>query len=534
MDTLGGYGVFVAYPPRVCEIGSVLHELDLKPSRLTVGEHTMTDDTERIRGTHRMTAPHHTPARPARAAAVLIPLLTIATAQLMLVLDDSIVNIALPSIQTEMDVDPVHLPWIVNGYILAFGALLLLGGRIGDLWGRKRTLQLGLVVFILASLVGGLGQNVAMLIAARAVQGIGAAITAPNALALVTTTFADRKTRDNALSLYGAMSGFGVILGLLLGGVLTDLLDWRWVFFINVPIGALALIGTRTLVGADPHPGRLGGVGAALGTGGMVGLVYAITRFGEDGFADPPAWGIVAASAVLLALFILTQRRSHSPLIPLSLFSDRNRSGAYLITLLLAIGPMGALYVLTLHLQQVEHYSPLMTGLAWVPFAVGIFVGAGGAPKLLLRVAPRYVAAGAALLIAGALLWFSGISVETDYWLQLAAPALLMAIGYGGGLIALTQAAVYRVDSDKVGIASALFNSAQQIGVALGLATLAGIAATVTAGSHSAPDEALVDGYSTALLAGAGIVLVAAVLAIVTLTNRLGTEASTAREVVPD
>ena len=218
----------------------------------------------------------------------LVPLLVIATAQLMLVLDDSIVNIALPSIQRELGVSAVHLPWVVNAYILAFGALLLLGGRIGDLWGRRRTLQVGITVFIVASLVGGLGQSTAVLIAARGVQGIGAALTAPNALALIATTFSDRKTRDHALSLYGAMSGLGIVVGLLLGGVLTGTLGWRWVFFINVPIGLLVLLGSRTLVGAERHTGRLGAVGAALGTGGMVALVYAITRFGEDGFTDPP------------------------------------------------------------------------------------------------------------------------------------------------------------------------------------------------------------------------------------------------------
>ncbi|BDH56177.1 MFS transporter [Tsukamurella sp. PLM1] len=238
----------------------------------------------------------------------------IATAQLMIVLDDTIVNIALPSIQSQLTVDPVHLPCIVNGYILAFGALLLLGGRIGDLWGRKRNLQVGLVVFALGSLAGGLGQSAEMLIAARAIQGIGAALTAPNVLALIATTFQDRKTRDTALSLYGAMSGIGIVVGLLLGGALTELLDWRWVFFINVPIGLLVLIGSRTLAAPERHTGRLGFLDGVLGTAGMVSLVYAITRFGEDGFADPVAYGLVTTGAVLLVVFILLQRRIKSPL----------------------------------------------------------------------------------------------------------------------------------------------------------------------------------------------------------------------------
>lgn len=456
-----------------------------------------------------------------KTGAGLIPLLVIATAQLMLVLDDSIVNIALPSIQNELGVSAVHLPWVVNAYILAFGALLLVGGRIGDLWGRKRTLQAGIAIFIVASLIGGLGQNTATLIAARAVQGVGAAMAAPNALALIATTFDSRRMRDSALSLYGAMSGLGIIVGLLLGGVLTDLLDWRWVFFINIPIGLLVLLGSRTLVAADRHTGRLGTLGAVLGTAGMVALVYAITRFGEDGFADPIAYGLIAAAAAMLVAFILTQRRSANPLIPLSLFKDRNRTGAYLTMLGLAIGPMGTFYVITLYLQQVREYSPLITGLSWLPFAAGIILGAGIAPKLLLKFAPRYVAASGALLSSAGAFWFSRISVDTDYWTGLAPAMLVIALGFGLGVITLTQAAVYRVDPDKAGIASALLNSAQQIGVALGLAVLAGVAATVTTGTGSAGSVALVEGYSAALVVGAGILLAAAFLALVTLSSRV-------------
>lgn len=450
----------------------------------------------------------------------VIPLLVIATAQLMLVLDDSIVNIALPSIQNELHVDAVHLPWIVNAYILAFGALLLLGGRIGDLWGRQRTLQLGITVFVIASLLGGLGQNTEMLIAARAVQGLGAAMTAPNALALITTTFDDRKKQDTALSLYGAMSGLGIVLGLVLGGVLTDMLNWRWVFFINVPIGLLVLLGSRHLITADRHTGRLGGIGAALGTGGLLALVYAITRFGEEGFSDRVAYILVAAAVVLLILFILSQRASTQPLLPLSLFGDTNRTGAYLTMLCLAIGPMGTFYVITLYLQQVREFSPLRTGISWLPFALGIVVGAAIAPQLLQKIGPRYIAGTAALVSAGGALWFSFISTDTGYWTGMAPAMFLVALGFGIGSITLTQAAVYRVDPDKSGIASALLNTSQQIGVALGLALLAAVAATVTAGQPTpASHEALVDGYSTALLTGTGVLLLAAVLAVTTLSR---------------
>ncbi|MGC5668643.1 UNVERIFIED_CONTAM: MFS transporter [Kocuria sp. CPCC 205316] len=460
----------------------------------------------------------------------LVPLLVIATAQLMLVLDDSIVNIALPSIQRELDVSAVHLPWVVNAYILAFGALLLLGGRIGDLWGRRATLQVGITVFIIASLLGGLGQSTAMLIVARAVQGLGAAMTAPNALALIATTFSDRRTRDSALSLYGAMSGLGIVVGLLLGGVLTGTLGWRWVFFINVPIGLLVLLGSRTLVGAEQHTGRLGAVGVGLGTGGMVALVYAITRFGEDGFADPLALGLVAAGVVLLGAFTLVQSRSRSPLVPLSLFRDRNRSGAYLTMLLVAVGPMGTFYVITLYLQQVLGFSPLRTGISWLPFAVGIVVGAGTAPTVLLRVGPRYIAVAGALLSAAATFWLSRITVQANYWVDLAPAMFLLAVGFGSVAVTLTQAAVYRVDPDKAGIASALLNSAQQIGVALGLAVLAGIAATVTAAPENEvlpTGEALVAGYGTALTVATGLLLAAAALVLITLNTRPVTDEDT-------
>jgi EmrB/QacA subfamily drug resistance transporter len=452
-----------------------------------------------------------------------MPLLVIATAQLMLVLDDSIVNIALPSIQQELGVDPVHLPWIVNAYILAFGALLLLGGRIGDLYGRRRALQAGLAIFVLASLAGGIGFNSEMLIAARAVQGLGAALVAPNALALIATTFSERKTRDTALSLYGAMSGLGIVLGLLLGGFLTGTLGWRWVFFINVPIGVLVLLGSRNLAEADRRPGSLDLRGAVLGTSGMVALVYAITRFGEDGLTDPIGLGLIGAAVVLLAAFIATQARSRTPLVPVSLFRDRGRAGAYASMLLLAIGPMGTFYVITLYLQQVQQYSALQTGVSWLPFAAGLVLGAGSAPKLLIRVAPRFVAAAGALLSALAALWFSFIQVDSNYWLHLAPAMFVLALGFGLGVIAMTQAAVYHTQPHEAGIASALLNSAQQIGVALGLAVLAGIAAAVT----SSPEHAnltesaqLVTGYGSALTIAAGLLIVAGILAVSTLPSK--------------
>ena len=449
----------------------------------------------------------------------LIPMFVIASAQLMVVLDDSIVNIALPSIHAELDVAPTLLPWVVNAYILAFGSLLLLGGRIGDLRARRRTLRVGLALFVVASLIGGFSINVEMLIAARAAQGIGAALAAPNALALIATTFPERSMRDKALGLYGAMSGIGIVLGLLVGGALTDLLDWRWVFFINVPIGLLVIWGTHTLVEAERRPGRLGGLGAVLGTGGMISLVYSITRFGEDGFSSPVTWALVALAVALLTVFAVVQRSSATPLVPLELFSNHHRSGAYMTMVGLAIGPMGSFYVITLYLQDVRGYSPLVAGLSWLPFAAGIILGAGIAPKLLLALAPRWASALGALLSAGGAFWFSFISTDSGYWLHIGPAMFLVALGFGVNAIILTQAAVYGVDSDKAGIASALLNTSQQLGVALGLAALASVAASVTAGSGASGPQALVDGYGTALLVAAGVLLAAAALAALTLSG---------------
>lgn len=477
-----------------------------------------------------MSTSSHASNHPSPTRASLVPLLVIATTQLMVVLDDSIVNIALPSIQSELGVTPTLLPWVINAYILTFGALLLIGGRIGDLKGRKRTLQVGIAIFILASLIGGLGLNVEMLIAARAVQGLGAALAAPNALALIATTFPERTMRDKALALYGAMSGIGIIIGLLLGGLLTDLLDWRWVFFINIPIGLLVLLGTRTLIAAERRTGRLNTLSAVLSTVGMLALVYAITRFGEDGFADPITYALVGMSAILLTVFALTQRNSHDPLLPLSLFHDGNRPGAYLTMLGLAIGPMGTFYIITLYMQQVAHVTPLNTGLSWLPFAAGIILGAGIAPKLLLKVAPRYVAALGALLGAAGAFWFSTITVEFNYWALTAPAMLLVALGFGLGVIALTQAAVYGVASDQAGVASALLNSAQQIGVALGLAILAGVAASITAGTGDTGPQELVDGYRNALAVGAGTLLATSGFALLTLDGRVNTRENTAHE----
>jgi len=339
---------------------------------------------------------HNSAGQPGAAAGgrgLGLSLLVIATAQLMLVLDDTIANIALPSIQRDLGVSASTLPWIVNAYVLVFGALLLFGGRVGDLFGRRRVLRIGLVLFTVASLLGGSGLNAGMLIAARGLQGVGAALVAPNVLALIATTFPVGKPRNTAMAVYAAMSAVGITVGVLLGGVLTGLLSWRWVFLINVPIGLCVLAGTRVLVEGQRSQGRLNTFDAVSGTGAMVALAYGITRGGEHGWGDVVTLGSFVVAAVLMAVFLSLQARREHPMLPLGLFRDRNRSGSYAAVLFIGGGLMATYYLLTLYMQQVLEFTPVMAGLASLPVAFGIVLSAGVSPKLVERLAPRAVAA---------------------------------------------------------------------------------------------------------------------------------------------
>lgn len=455
----------------------------------------------------------------------------------MVVLDDTIANIALPTLQNDLGISAANLPWVVNAYILAFGGLLLFGGRLGDLYGRRRMLQAGMVIFTIASLLVGLAQDGMSVIASRGLQGIGAALTAPNALALIATTFPEGKARNHAMAVYGAMSGLGIIAGLIVGGVLTGMLGWRWAFFINIPIGLAVLAGSRTLVEAELHKGRPDLVGAVTSVGGMAALVYGITRGGEHGWTDGITLASFVASAILLPVFLILQARSKDPLLPLRLFKDRNRAGSYLAMLLLGFGPMGMIYLLTLYLQHILGYSPIRTALAFLPFGAGIILGAGISTKLAVRFAPRELAVPGALLGGAALFWLSTIGQDLDYFTHFMPAAFLTAFGFVTAVIALALTAVKGVKAQETGIASARFNASQQIGVALGLAVLSTIAVSATA--HKLPHalavlyraretgnseaarlagNALIHGYGLAL-AGAGIALVIAAGIAAVLVN---------------
>ncbi len=485
------------------------------------------------------------PARPQAAEAssadrrLGLSLLVIATTQLMLVLDDGIANIALPSIQADLDMPAASLLWVINAYVLVFGALLLFGGRVGDLYGRRRVLRIGLAVFVAASLLGGLAPNGTLLIAARALQGLGAALAAPNALALIATTFPAGKPRNSAMAVYGAMSAVGIIGGLLLGGVLTGLLDWRWVFFINVPIGLAVLAGTGALPEGSRSHGRLDTPGAVTGTGAMVALVYGLTRAGEHGWTDALTLAAFAASAVLLVVFVLLQRRTTEPLLPLTLFADRNRAGAYATVLFIGTGLLGSFYLLALFLQQVLQYGALKTGVASLPFAAGIILASGVASKLVERLAPRVLAAPGLLLAAVGMAWLSRLGSDPSYAGHIMPALFLTSFGLGLAFVPLTLTAVHRVADDRADVASALVNMAQQIGAALGLAVLTTVA--TTAADEQLPQatrvlqqgladadtavvarasEALAQGYTSGFLAGAGLLLAAAVLVALSVTTR--------------
>ncbi|MGW6401312.1 MFS transporter [Streptomyces sp. NPDC055134] len=417
-----------------------------------------------------------------------LALVVIAAAQLMVVLDGTITNIALPSIQTDLDVSASNLAWIVNAYALAFGGLLLLGGRAGDLFGRRRMFRIGIAVFTLASVLGGLAPNEELLIGARILQGIGASIAAPTALSLIATNFPEGKPRNRAMGVYAAMAGLGSTVGLLLGGVLTDYLDWRWVFFVNIPIGVAVLAGTRVLAEGQRNTGRLDVPGAITGTGGLISLVYAITRGGQNGWTDTLTLVFFGVAVVLLALFLVLQMRTTHPMLPLRLFKDRNRAGSYATMLFLGAGMFATFYFLTLYMQQILGYSPVRTGFAYLPFSFGMGMAAGISSKLVARLAPRQIAGPGLVIGAVGMFWFSTLEPGSSYVTHLMPAMFVTALGLGMSFVPMTLGAVSGVRDQDSGIASALLNTAQQVGGALGLAVLTTI--STSAANDRLPEAA--------------------------------------------
>jgi EmrB/QacA subfamily drug resistance transporter len=436
----------------------------------------------------------------------------LATAEFMVILDASIVNIALPSIGRGLHFSLANLSWVVNAYVLTFGGFLLLGGRIADLVGRRAIFTVGLGVFSLASLAGGLAQSEAWLIGARAIQGLGAALLAPAALSLVTAIFSEGAERNRALSVWGAVAGAAAAAGVLLGGVLTSALGWRSVLFVNVPIGIGAILITPTLVAesrADLARRSFDLPGAATVSAGLSALVYALVRASTVGWGSVQTIGVLATAAALLAAFVVIERRSDAPLVPFAFFKNLNVSAANATMIATGAAVLALFYFLSLYMQKVLGYSAITTGLAQLPLAAGVIAAAGMASPLVAHLGRRTVLIAGLVLFAGGLAWFAQVPVHAGYLADLLGPSLLIALGLGLAFVPITILAETGVDDREYGLASGLVNASQQIGGALGLAVLATIATTRTnhlIASHRAVSQALTLGFHRGFLGAAAFV----------------------------
>src|ERR1700759_2410424 len=455
-------------------------------------------------------------------------LLLLAMTQFVIVIDASIVNVALPSIGTALNFSRDDLTWVVNAYTLTFGGFLLLGGRMADPLGRRRVFMLGLVVFSLASLAGGLAQSETWLIAARAIQGLGAAIVSPAALSVITTTFADGAERTRALGIWGAVAGAGGAAGVLLGGVLTSGLSWRWVLFVNVPIGILAAaLAPRVLrESRREEAGNSFDIpGAVTVTAGLALLVYAVVDAVNVGWGAPRTIICLIISVLLLIAFVVIETRRSDPLVPFSIFRLRTLRGANIVGLLIGMSLFSMFFFISLYLQDVLHYSPIKTGISYLPLAVGIILSAGLASQLVTRLGFKLPLVAGMLLIAGGLLWFSQVpGTGGSYVADVLGPSLLAAVGLGFSFVPVTIAAVTGTKPHEAGLASGLINTSQQVGGALGLAILATVANSRTqslfhAGVHNTAD-ALTKGFDRAFLVGAGFAVVGAILAALLISSR--------------
>jgi EmrB/QacA subfamily drug resistance transporter len=449
-------------------------------------------------------------------------LAVIALAQLMIVLDASVVIVALPSAQRALHISVANRQWVMSSYTLAFGSLLLLGGRIADYLGRRRMFIVGLIGFGAASALGGLAQTPAMLFGARALQGAFAAVMAPAALSLLTVTFTEARERARAFGVYGAISGGGAAIGLVLGGTLTQLASWRWTLLINVPIAAVAAVAARRVV-RESRAESKGGYdlpGAVTVTAGLFLLVYGFTTAGTHGWAAPLTVALLVSAVVMLGLFATIELRSQHPLLPLRVVLNRNRGGSFLASLLVGSALLGTFLFLTYYFQGTLHYSALKTGFAFLPFSGGIIVGAGLASRLLPRTGPRALMMTGLALAAGGLVWFTRLGVDSTY-LGLVLPAeIMVSLGMGMAFVPMSSTALVGVDPQDAGVASALVNTTQQVGGSLGTAllnTLAAAATTTYLATHAqsavAVRAAAVHGYTTAFTVSAVLLAAAAIVA---------------------
>ena len=448
----------------------------------------------------------------------------IAIAQLMIVLDATVVTIALPSAQRALHISVANRQWVMTAYTLAFGGLLLLGGRIADYLGRKRMFVLSLLGFAAASALGGLAQNSAMLFGARALQGAMAAVMAPAALSLITVTFTEARERARAFGVYGAIAGGGAAIGLILGGLLTQYISWRWTLLINTPIAILTAVAATRLVGESraEHRADYDVPGAVTSTAGLVALVYGFTKAGSDGWGSATTLAFVAAGVALLVAFVAIELRTRTPLLPLRVVLDRNRGGSFLASLLAGIAMFATFLFLTYYLQQTLGYSAIRSGFAFLPFSIGIIGGATLSSQLLPRIGPRALMVGGFALAAVGLLAFTRIGANSTYFAHIFPAELLTSVGMGASFVPLSSTALIGVDEADAGVASALVNTTQQTGGSLGVALLNTVAASATTSylaSHgpAAARVAAVHGYTTAFTVSTALLAAAALACLVLL-----------------
>ena len=466
----------------------------------------------------------------------------------MVVLDATIVNIALPHIQGALGFSTTGLSWVLSAYTLTFGGMLLLGGRAGDILGRRRVFMTGILLFTFASLLGGLAQEPWQLLAARALQGVGGAIASPTSLALITTTFAEGPERNRAFGVFAAVSAGGGAVGLLAGGMLTEWLDWRWVLFVNVPIGLLiASLAPVYINESERHPGRFDIAGAMTSTLGMASLVYGFIRASEEGWRDTVTLVSFASAVVLLAAFVLIESRAKEPITPLRMFADRNRSGTYLIMLSLAAAMFGMFFFIVLFVQNVLGYTPIESGLAFLPVTAAIGIGAGLSQRLLPVFGPKpFMVTGSAITAVG-LTWLAFISPDSSYLGGVLGPMLLFGFGMGLNFVTLTLTAVSGVAPHEAGAASSLLNASQQVGGSLGLSILVTVFGTASrteadkqlpsfmaqatpeqkaqlARTHELPGQwghaVLTQGIATSFIAGVAMVVLALLTAVLVIRVR--------------
>jgi EmrB/QacA subfamily drug resistance transporter len=446
----------------------------------------------------------------------------------MVVLDTTIVNVALPSIQRALNFSATDLEWVVNGYALAFGGLLLLGGRAGDMFGRRRMFIAGVLLFAAGSFAGGLAGSSTWLIVARVIQGAGGAIVAPTALSLIADTFQEGASRNRALGIYAGAAGSGGAIGLILGGLIVNYLSWRWVLFVNVPIAiGLAFAAPFVLASSEPHRGRLDLPGAVAVTGGITLVVYGLSRAATHSWTDATTIATIGFGAALLVLFVLIEMRSGQPLMPLSLFANRNRSGAYALRMVAGAATLSVLFFLTQIVQNVLGYTPLQAGFAFLPLGIGVVITAQITSRFVGRTGPRLPVAAGALIVTGGFAWLTRITPEASYVQDILPALIALSVGLGLIFFPTTVVAVSGAARRESGLASAVLNVSQQLGGSIGLAVLGTIAANVTrsqlAGvrpTRQLMAQAVTSGFTSAFAIGVFVALAGFVLTMLVIRVR--------------